>query len=66
MVKKSVASELLVVLQSAKCGKKSAGERLELSVRQVQRLVQKYRERGPEGLVSKKRGKVGIERYRRN
>ena len=36
---------------------REAGERLGLSVRQVKRLLARYRERGPSGLVSGRRGK---------
>jgi transposase len=38
---------------------KVAAERLNLSVRQVQRLVQRYAEDGPRGLISRKRGQPG-------
>ena len=38
-------------------GQRQAAERLGLSVRQVKRLVARYRERGPSGLVSGHRGK---------
>ena len=36
---------------------REAAERLELSVRQVKRLLARYRKRGPSGLVSGHRGK---------
>ena len=36
---------------------RGAAERLGLSVRQVRRLLARYRERGPSGLVSGRRGK---------
>ncbi len=36
---------------------REAAERLGLSVRQVKRLLARYRERGPSGLVSGRRGK---------
>ena len=37
---------------------REAADRLGLSVRQVKRLLARYRERGPAGLVSGHRGKV--------
>ena len=36
-----------------------AAEKLEISIRQVQRLVKSYRESNYQGLISKKRGKAG-------
>ena len=41
---------------------REAAEQLDLSVRQIKRLARRYRERGPEGLVSGHRGKASNNR----
>ncbi|WP_419207537.1 helix-turn-helix domain-containing protein [Photobacterium leiognathi subsp. mandapamensis] len=42
---------------------KDAAELLKLSRRHIQRLVNQYREQGPAGLVSLRRGKPSNRRY---
>ena len=42
---------------------KDATELLQLSRRHIQRLVNKYREEGPAGLSSNRRGKISNRRY---
>jgi len=39
-----------------------AGERLELSTRQVRRLLRRYRQEGAKGIISRRRGKPGNHR----
>ncbi|WP_431026653.1 hypothetical protein [Paraburkholderia phenoliruptrix] len=41
----------------------SAAERLGLSVRQVERLVIRYRDQGPSGVVSGRRGRPLVRRW---
>lgn len=42
-----------------------AAEKLGISRRQVERLIQRYRENGPQGLVSRKWGQPGHRQLRR-
>ncbi|WP_425127394.1 helix-turn-helix domain-containing protein, partial [Burkholderia gladioli] len=46
----------------ASCYSRAGGRRLGLTVRQVERLVIRYRESGAAGLTSRKRGRPGNRR----
>lgn len=50
-------------LNAGKLNRRQAGELLNLSVRQVQRLHNRFRSLGVSGLVSQKRGKPSNRRY---
>lgn len=50
-------------LDEGRLTRAQAGSLVDLSVRQVQRLLNAYREHGPPALVSKKRGKPSNRRY---
>jgi hypothetical protein len=54
--------EIIQRLQRREISQGKASEILDISVRQVKRLLATYRLQGPEGLVSKKRGKVSNNR----
>ena len=59
MLSMKEADRLSVIVQvfEKRLGQREAAERLGLSIRQVKRLVARYRERGCSGLVSGHRGK---------
>lgn len=50
-------AELMLRIQERKLTQRKAAEMLGLSVRQVERLYRCYKESGPAGLVSRKRGR---------
>lgn len=54
--------EVIAQVDAGQIRQSVAAERLGLSVRQVQRLVKRYRVEGPEGLASKQRGKPSNRR----
>lgn len=54
--------EILQRIEDRRLSQAQAATMLGLTDRQMRRLVQRYRERGPEGLVSKKRGMRGNHR----
>lgn len=49
-------------IKSKKLKQREGSESLSLSLRQTQRLIRSYREEGPEGLISKRRGKANIRK----
>ena len=51
--------EIIMKLQDKAINQLQAAEALGISIRQVKRLVRQYRDKGPEGLISKKRAKRG-------
>ena len=54
--------ELMVRVEERRLTQKNAAEMLGLSVRQVERLYRRYKQSGPAGLVSKKRGRPSNRR----
>jgi transposase len=54
--------EVMQRLSRKQMSQKEAGRHLDLSVRQIKRLLQAYREKGAAGLVSKHRGRKGNNR----
>ena len=55
--------EILTKVNENRMNKRQAADLLKLSVRQVQRLQNAFNQYGPEGLISKKRGKPSNRRY---
>ena len=55
--KEAVRAQILDMLEEGRIDQKEAGKRLEISVRQVKRLVKLYRAEGLPGLINKQRGK---------
>jgi transposase len=55
-------AELMLRIQERRLTQRKAAEMLSLSVRQVERLHRCYKEHGPAGLVSKKRGRPSNRR----
>ena len=54
--------ELMVRIQERRLTQRQAAEMLDVSVRQVERLYRRYKQSGPAGLVSKKRGRPSNRR----
>jgi hypothetical protein len=55
--------EIIIQVDDKRITRQQAGEFLNLSVRQVQRLLNRYRINGAQGLLSKNRGQPGNHRY---
>ena len=49
-------------LDSKLIKQKAAAEQLDISIRQVKRILRKYRQKGASGLISKRRGAIGNRR----
>ena len=58
--------EVLQKLSEKRMSQKEAGAMLNLSTRQIKRLLKAYRQTGVEGLVSKHRGRQGTNRLAEN
>ncbi len=56
--KEAVRAQILDKLEEGRIDQKEAGKRLEISVRQVKRLVKIYRAEGLLGLINKQRGRL--------
>jgi transposase len=54
--KEAVRGQVMELLKARKIDQKEAGQRLDVSVRQIKRIVKRYRASGLLGLISKKRG----------
>lgn len=54
--KEAVRGQVMELLKARKIDQKEAGQRLGVSVRQIKRIVKRYRASGLLGLISKKRG----------
>ena len=54
--KEAIRAQVMELLTAGKIDQKEAGNRLAVSVRQIKRIVRRYRTEGLPGLVSKKRG----------
>jgi transposase len=57
--------EVMQRLKEKRLKQREAGEMLGVSVRQVKRLYKAYREKGIEGLISKRRGRESNHRLKR-
>jgi len=53
---------VMKMLQEKRLKQKWAAERLQLCVRQIRRIISRYRKQGPAGLASRKRGKSSNRR----
>ena len=60
--KEAVRAQILDMLEEGRIGQKEAGNRLEISARQVRRLVKLYRIEGMSGLINKQRGQPSNRR----
>ena len=60
--KEAVRAQIMDMLEEGQIDQKGAGKRLEISVRQVKRLVKLYRAEGLPGLINKQRGKPSNRR----
>ncbi|KXW56425.1 ISNCY family transposase [Ferrovum sp. PN-J185] len=54
--KEALRAQVMELLTAGKIGQKQAADRLSVSVRQIKRILKRYREAGLKGLISKKRG----------
>ena len=54
--KEAKRAQVMALLMAGKINQKEAGQRLAVSVRQIKRIVRRYRATGLAGLISKKRG----------
>lgn len=54
--KEAIRAQVMALLTAGKIDQKEAGNRLAVSVRQIKRIVRRYRTEGLPGLLSKKRG----------
>jgi len=54
--KEAIRAQVMELLTAGKIDQKEAGKRLSVSVRQIKRIVRRYRTEGLSGLMSKKRG----------
>ena len=54
--KEAIRAQVMELLTADKIDQKEAGKRLSVSVRQIKRIVRRYRTEGLPGLMSKKRG----------
>jgi transposase len=52
----AIRAQVMELLTAGKIDQKEAGKRLDVSVRQIKRIVRRYRTAGLSGLISKKRG----------
>ena len=52
----AIRAQVMELLTAGKIDQNEAGKRLEISVRQIRRIVRRYRKEGLPGLISKKRG----------
>ena len=52
----AIRAQVMERLTAGKIDQKEAGKRLDVSVRQIKRIVKRYRAAGLQGLLSKKRG----------
>ncbi len=57
-IKEAERLSVMKQLKNKKLKQREASEILGLSLRQTQRLIRSYKEEGPQGLISKKRGKT--------
>ena len=60
--KEAKRAQVMELLTAGKIDQKEAGKRLTVSVRQIRRIVRRYRSEGLPGLVSKKRGRSSNRR----
>ena len=61
-IKEAERLSIMKQIESKKLKQREAGEVLGLSLRQTQRLLRSYKEEGPQGLISKRRGKANTRR----
>ena len=54
--KEAVRAQVMELLTTGKIDKQQAARRLAVSIRQIKRIVKRYREAGLAGLLSNKRG----------
>lgn len=55
-------AQVMELLEAGKIDQKEAGKRLAVGVRQIKRIVRRYRDEGLPGLISKKRGRPSNRR----
>ena len=60
--KEAERAQIMELLTAGKIDQKEAGKRLAVSVRQIKRIVRRYRAAGLSGLISKKRGQPSNRR----
>ena len=60
--KEAKRAQIMELLTAGKIDQKEAGKRLAVSVRQIKRIVRRYRAAGLSGLISKKRGQPSSRR----
>ena len=60
--KEAKRAQVMELLTAGKIDQKEAGQRLAVSVRQIKRIVRRYRATGLAGLISKKRGQPSNRR----
>ncbi len=60
--KETKRAQIMELLEADKIDQKEAGRRLSISVRQIKRIVRRYRDEGLPGLISKKRGRSSNRR----
>ena len=53
--KEAIRAQVMALLAAGKIDQQEAGKRLAVSVRQIKRIVRRYRTAGLPGLISKKR-----------
>ena len=56
--KEARRGQVMALLTAGKIEQKEAGEMLAVSVRQIKRILRRYRTLGLPGLISKKRGRL--------
>ncbi len=64
-IKEAERLSIMKQVESKNLKQREASEDLGLSLRQTQRLVKSYKEEGPEGLISKRRGKSNTRKMSR-
>ena len=60
--KEAIRAQVMELLTAGKIDQKEAGKRLSVSVRQIKRIVGRYRTEGLPGLMSKKPGRYSVPR----
>ena len=53
---------VLTLLEAGTISQKEAGHRMEVTARQVRRMMKRYKAEGVSGLISRKRGLVSCQR----
>jgi len=61
-IKEAEKLSIMKQVESKKLKQREASESLGLSLRQTQRLIKCYKKEGPQGLISKRRGKANTRK----